>query len=167
MMSKGNRRVWSRVAVLSIHQPLSPSSRSLFHLLRSSYPPVVCATFALSLSFHRTERAESSVSNSRTRTSRSLCEYYSALHSRFFLSHNALPRCALTFKGENVDTVLFSSLALFYINSPFLFAAIFCSLLYRAMSITKAGGGNAVTVFMCIRKIRCVSRDGIANGGAM
>lgn len=81
MMSKGNRRVWSRVAALSIHQPLSLSSRSLF-LLRSSCPPVVCATFALSLSFRRMERAESSVSNSRT--SRSLCEYYSPLHSRFF-----------------------------------------------------------------------------------
>lgn len=103
MMSKGNRRVWSRVAALSIHQPLSISIVSLFI---SSPPPVVCATFALSLSFRRMERAESNVSNSRTRTSRSHCEYYSALHSRFFC--RIMPYLPpLTLKGENVDMGLF------------------------------------------------------------
>lgn len=75
-----------RVAALSIHQPISISivSRSLFRLLRSSYPPVLpmrdLCTFP-SRSIER-ERAKSSVSNSRT-SIRSLCEYYSALHSRF------------------------------------------------------------------------------------
>jgi len=83
-MSKGNRRVWSRVGSrpsASTILFLFPSSRSLFHSC-FPYPSIVCATFALSLSLHRMKRAESSASNSRT--SRSLCEYYSALHSRFF-----------------------------------------------------------------------------------
>lgn len=51
------------------------------------------------------------------------------------LPRNALPRCALTFKGENVDTGLVSPLALFYINSPFLFAATFCPLLYASCCV--------------------------------
>jgi len=132
MMSKGNRRVWSRVGSwpsASTSLFLSPSSRSLFRLPRSPYPAVVCATFALFLSLHRMERAESSASNSRTRTSRSLCEYYSALHSRFFwrvmLYHDAPLRLRV-----KTSIALFLHWLFFYVNSPFLFASTFCPLLY-------------------------------------
>lgn len=97
-----------RVAALSIHQPLSISIVSLFipspPALRTR--PSCAATFTLSLSLYRMVRAERNASNSRTRTSRSLCEYYSALHSRFFC-RVMLYRDAPLFKGENVDTVLF------------------------------------------------------------
>lgn len=73
-----------RVAALSIHQPISISIVSLFisspPLFVPSRPPYARPLHFPSRSIER-ERAKSSVSNSRT--SRSLCEYYSALHSRF------------------------------------------------------------------------------------
>lgn len=155
-----------RVAALSIHQPLSIFIVSLFRLLRFLYPPAVYATFALSLSFYRVERAENSVSNSHTRTSGSLCEYYSALHSRFFCREMPYRDAPLHLRAKMSIRSCFSTGSFLHKFSvslrPFV---LFCT--RRAMSIIEVEGRNVAPVFMCIRRIRCVSRDDIANGDVM
>jgi len=98
-----------RVAALSIHQPFSIFIVSLFIPSAPLNVPIprVCVSFALSVSLYRMERAESSAWNSRIRMGRSLCEYYSALHSRFFrrvMLHRDVP---LHLRAKGVDTILF------------------------------------------------------------
>lgn len=183
-MSKGNhRRLESgRVAALSI-----PPASFYLHCLalysvfpaRSSARPSYARPlpFSLSpfLSFASSagrEAPESGASNSRIlRMGRSLCEYYSALHSRFFcrvMLHRDAP---LHLRVETSIRSCFSLPALFCINSPFLFAPTFCPLFCPrpALPITGVEGGNARRrgVRERVRRARCASRDGIANGGAM
>lgn len=116
---------------------------------------------------HFPSRMESSVSNSRTRTSRSLREYYSALHSRFFCRITPYRDAPLHLRVKMSIRSCFLAGSFLHKFSVSLRRDLLFFFLYRATSITKVEGGNTVTVFMCIRRIRCVSRDGIANGDAM